>query len=145
MTSPKSSSGCRRIPLVGSFREILVDFPPRARRSASRRLDDCVVHVDPEALGVQARKVWGKVELPPITLHEARHTAASLRIAAGIDPKALQTYMGHWSIATTYDLDGHLLPGSEREHAAMLDAFLQRANTQARLAVLRQPSVYYPV
>ena len=31
--------------------------------------------------------------------------------------------MGHADIATTYDLYGHLLPGSEDEAAARLDAF----------------------
>jgi integrase len=30
----------------------------------------------------------------PITLHEARHTFASLMIAAGVNAKALSTYMG---------------------------------------------------
>jgi integrase len=34
----------------------------------------------------------------PITLHEARHTYASLLIAAGVGSKAVSTYMGHASI-----------------------------------------------
>ena len=33
--------------------------------------------------------------LEPITLHECRHTFASLMIAAGVNAKALSTYMGH--------------------------------------------------
>jgi hypothetical protein len=33
-----------------------------------------------------------------------------------------------------FDRYGHLMPGSEREAAGMLDAFLVRASSQARLA-----------
>jgi hypothetical protein len=41
---------------------------------------------------------------------------------------------GHSSIQITLDKYGHLLPGSEGEAAEMLDAFLDRSNTAARLA-----------
>ena len=40
--------------------------------------------------------------------------------------------MGHSSIEITFDLYGDLMPGSEREATGMLDAFLERANSQAR-------------
>src|SRR5207247_3883998 len=39
--------------------------------------------------------------LGPIGLHEARHTFASLMIAAGVNAKALSTIMGHATIAIT--------------------------------------------
>lgn len=71
-----------------------------------------------------------------VEFHEARHTASSLCIAAGVDAKALQTYVGHSSITTTFDRYGHLMPDSELEHAAMLDAYLERSDTRARLSTL---------
>ncbi len=37
--------------------------------------------------------------------------------------------MGHASIQITYDRYGHLLPGSEREAAAMLDRLLDTAGS----------------
>jgi integrase len=40
-----------------------------------------------------------------------RDTYASICIAAGVNAKRVSTYMGHSSIATTYDLYGHLFPG----------------------------------
>ena len=61
--------------------------------------------------------------LPLVTLHDCRHTFASFAIAAGMNAKTLSTIMGHADIATTYDLYGHLLPGSEDEATARLDAF----------------------
>jgi hypothetical protein len=39
--------------------------------------------------------------------------------------------MGHASIQTTYDLYGKLMPGSEAEAAALVDAFLARAGREA--------------
>jgi hypothetical protein len=42
--------------------------------------------------------------------------------------------MGHATIATTMDKYGHLMPGDESEAAGLLDAYLDRADTQARLA-----------
>ena len=45
-------------------------------------------------------------------------------IAAGVNAKALQTYMGHASVAITMDRYGHLMPGSEAEAAGLLDAYM---------------------
>lgn len=45
--------------------------------------------------------------LAPITLHECRHTFASLLIDAGVNPKALSTFMGHGTIEMTFGQYGH--------------------------------------
>jgi integrase len=59
-----------------------------------------------------------------LRLHQARHTYASFMIAAGVNAKALSTFMGHSSINVTFDLYGHLMPGTEAEAAALLDTYL---------------------
>ena len=59
--------------------------------------------------------------------HNARHTYASLMIAAGVNAKALSTYMGHANISITLDRYGHLMPGNEAEAATLLDAYLDAA------------------
>jgi integrase len=46
-------------------------------------------------------------------------------IAAGMNAKALSTYMGHSSITITLDHYGHLVPGSEAEAAGLLEAYLE--------------------
>jgi integrase len=46
-------------------------------------------------------------------------------IAAGVNAKALSTYMGHSSITITLDRYGHLMPGNEDEAAALLDTYLE--------------------
>ena len=54
-------------------------------------------------------------------------------IAAGVNAKALSTYMGHSSITVTLDRYGHLMPGNEDEAATMLAAYLEReAGGEAR-------------
>ena len=55
-------------------------------------------------------------------------------IAAGVNAKALSTYIGHSSITITLDRYGHLMPGNLDEAAALLDSYLERASTRARLA-----------
>ncbi len=62
-----------------------------------------------------------------LTLPECRRTFASFMIAAGVNAKALSTYMGHANIAITMDRYGHLMPGNEADAAGLLDAFLTPA------------------
>ena len=44
--------------------------------------------------------------------------------AAGVNAKALSAYIGHSSITITLDRYGHLMPGSEREAAGLLEDYL---------------------
>jgi integrase len=76
----------------------------------------------------RARRAWKPAGLRAITLHECRHTYASFMIAAGVNPKALQTFMGHASITITLDRYGKLFPGSEDEAAVLLNAYLEGAD-----------------
>jgi integrase len=75
-----------------------------------------------------------------LRLHQARHTYASFMIAAGVNAKALSTFMGHSSIKVTFDLYGHLMPGTEAEAAALLDRFLMMPVQEAAQDVREAPS-----
>jgi integrase len=55
-------------------------------------------------------------------------------IAAGVNIKALSTYMGHSTVTLTLDRYGHLLPGNEVEAASALDGYLDRVAAQSRSA-----------
>jgi integrase len=134
---PKSRAGRRTIPIVGALRDALIEH--RARQSH----DDGLVFGSSAKrpfvasnLWRRAQRAWKRDGLKPIGLHEARHTFASVLIAAGVNAKAITTYMGHASIQTTYDLYGKLMPGSESEAGALVDAYLARADTQSRLEQL---------
>jgi len=92
--------------------------------------------LDARGLIRRADAAWEAAGLERITLHECRHTFASLMIAAGVNAKALSTFMGHANISITLDRYGHLMPGSEAEAAGLLDAYLaaerERAEDAAR-------------
>ena len=46
---------------------------------------------------------------PTLRVHDLRHTAASLWLASGADPKVVQAVLGHASAAMTMDIYGHLI------------------------------------
>jgi integrase len=85
-----------------------------------------------DGLVVRANRAWKAAAQTQIGLHEARHTYASLMIAAGVNAKALSTFMGHSSITITLDRYGHLMPGSEGEAVALADAYLGGVAEAAR-------------
>lgn len=64
-----------------------------------------------------------------LRVHDLRHTAASLMIQAGYQPKLLQEIMGHASITTTLDLYGHLYPGDMDRYADRLNTAADEAST----------------
>ena len=88
----------------------------------------------------RAKRAWGRASerelelaeredrkpdpIEPITLHHCRHTFASLLIDSGANPKAIQEFMGHAKIQTTFDVYGHLLPGTRDEVRKRMDAYL---------------------
>jgi len=57
-----------------------------------------------------------------LRIHDLRHTAVALWIAAGASPKEVAVRAGHSSVVTVLDRYGHLLPGHEEGVNAALDA-----------------------
>ena len=66
---------------------------------------------------------WG--ERPSI--HDLRHTAASLMLAAGQDIYAVSRILGHEKVSTTVDIYGHLRPGAQDQALSALGAALTAA------------------
>ena len=136
----KTSAGRRRVPVAAVLRDHLVEQKIAAGREGERLMFGRTPS-DPftgKAVQDRADTAWAEAGLERITYHECRHTFASLMIAAGVNAKALSTYMGHANIAVTLDLYGHLMPGSEAEAAGLLDTYLggeiERAADAARSA-----------
>jgi len=127
----------RRVPIAVVLRDYLVEHVMTLGWSEGLVFGTTpTVPFSPTALSNRAARAWRDAGLDSITLHECRHTFASLMIAAGVNAKALSEYMGHANISITLDRYGHLMPGNEEEAAALLDAYLERANTAARMAAL---------
>jgi integrase len=129
---PKSQAGRRTVPVADALQAILEDhrdtctaagplFPAlRPRRGHEVREGARMSH---SGLVKHMVRSWTACDLEPLGLHEARHTFASMMIAVGASPKAIQTYMGHSSITVTFDRYGHLMPGHEAEVLALLNAY----------------------
>jgi len=126
---PKSRAGVRRVPLAQPLRAILA-----AHRLAKAPADeDWLVFARPDGrpaatewLTQRARARWERAGVTPLGLHDARHTYASFMIAAGVNAKSLQTFMGHSSIQMTLDRYGHLMAGAEDEAGGLLTRYLAR-------------------
>ncbi len=89
----------------------------------------------PSTVRSRALKAWEKAKLQPIGLHEARHTCASILIAAGVNAKALSVIMGHATISMTFDVYGHMMPGGLEAAAATANAYLAAAGKRPALRV----------
>jgi len=80
----------------------------------------------PKTISRRSLEAWEAAGLDPVVLHEARHTCASVMIAAGVNAKALSTIMVHATITMTFDHYGHLTPGALDEAEAAANAYLAR-------------------
>ena len=89
--------------------------------------------ITPDRLGELFHRLVRDADLPPIRLHDLRHGAASLSLAAGNDLKTVQTMLGHSSIVLTADTYTSVLPDLAH-HAAEATArlILTAAGTTSR-------------
>jgi integrase len=134
---PKTRTSQRTAPMPGVLRDHLMDRRLVAEDAADDSLVFGIGTERPFHANVVYRRgdiAWKKVGLGKLRLHQARHTYASFMIAAGVNAKALSTFMGHSSIKVTFDLYGHLMPGTEAEAAALLDSYLGAAVADGELA-----------
>jgi integrase len=109
-----------------NHRSRIVGIPGFLRDLLSEHLDqhvpdetDALVFTSPLGAPLRnsnfRRQVWytavERAELPQgLRIHDLRHTCASLLIAAGANPKAVQVHLGHSSISVTMDRYTHLFP-----------------------------------
>lgn len=58
-------------------------------------------------------------------MHDLRHTAASLWLAAGFPPYQVSRWLGHANVVTTDTVYSHLYPIDYTSHVARFEAFAQ--------------------
>jgi len=127
-SEPKTKGSKRKVPIVPALAELLREHSRATERNGSDlvfgRTDDAPF--ERSTARRRARAAWEAHDPPlaPIGLHECRHTAASLMIAAGCNAKALSVVMGHASIEITFNRYGKLMPGGETEVGQRLAAYL---------------------
>jgi integrase len=133
--APKSKRGRRLVPLTGSSFKMLHEHRERAERDAillGRKLesDDFIFAgfdrepYRPDSLSAAFRRAAIRAELPGVHFQVARHTHASLLLAAGVHPKVVSERLGHASVAFTLDTYSHVMPGLQEAAAEALDQIL---------------------
>jgi integrase len=137
---PKSKAGTRTVPLLAVLRPYLSNVAGSPELIFGRGPDQ---PFDPKTVGDRAKRSWNQANggdgekgelreaLRPMTLHECRHTFASLLIDAGVNPKAIQEFMGHATIEETFSRYGHLMPGARDQARELVDAYMAAAREVA--------------
>jgi hypothetical protein len=76
----------------------------------------------PETLSGLFVRQARRAGLPPIRLHDLRHSVASILLARGVHPKVVSEMLGHSTIALTLDTYSHVIPSLQQEAASVVAA-----------------------
>lgn len=88
----------------------------------------------PNAVTARFRRLVRKAGLPPIRLHDLRHSAATIYLAAGADVKVVQEMLGHTTSTLTRDTYQSVLPELHRQAADAVSARLAEKRRERRRA-----------
>jgi len=66
-----------------------------------------------------------KIDVPAISLHDLRHTHATLLLKAGVHVKVVSERLGHANVAFTMNVYQHVLPGMQAEAADTFSLLLR--------------------
>ena len=72
------------------------------------------------------RRLVAAAGLRRVRLHDLRHTAASLMLAQGVNPRVVMEILGHSQIGVTMNTYSHVTPASSREAVARVEACCSR-------------------
>jgi integrase len=81
----------------------------------------------PDRLTRIFKKLAAQAGLPPVRLHDLRHGAATLALAAGVDLRVVQDMLGHASIVLTADTYTSVLPAVAHTAAEKVATLIIRA------------------
>ncbi len=141
---PKSRAGRRTVPIMPRVADELM---PLASKHPEQLLWTSPSG-DPLRTNFRSR-VWlpavKRAGLEGLRMHDLRHTAVSLWIAADANVKEVATWAGHASVSTVLDRYGHLLPGREDRVMEKLNAMSCGAKAEVvQLEGVRPSAVAQP-
>ena len=72
-------------------------------------------YLNPNHVLTMFKRILEKVDLPHMHFHDLRHSAATILISMGINPKVIQELLGHSDISITLGIYGHLFPSMQKD------------------------------
>jgi integrase len=135
-------------PKTGRTRTLSLDptTTEALRRAVAGRRGDVPVFADaaggpllPQPVSDRWRRYVRTLDLPPIRLHDLRHTHATLLLAAGVPVKVVSERLGHTKVAMTLDVYAHVLPAMDRDAADRFGQLLADADAGTVGAPDRRP------
>ena len=137
VSDPKSRKGRRTIALPA------LAVAGLARQRARQKVDrlavgsawsnpDGLIFTDPlgrllhpESVTSAGRALVGRTDVGPLRLHDLRHTAATLSLAAGVPVQDVADMLGHSSASITLDVYSHAVAEGPRRVADAMDRTLR--------------------
>jgi integrase len=117
----------RTVPIIGELGAILAAH----RLRTGRRSDDLMFGESelspfaPKALQRRADDAWEAAGLERLTLHDCRHTFASIAIAVGVNIGTVSAALGHASVTITWDRYHHLMPGTMEQAGELIQSYIE--------------------
>ena len=86
--------------------------------------DDGVMYY-PDTVNKQLKKFLKKHKLPPVGLHELRHTYCTILITSGVDVRTTQAAMGHSDSRMTMEVYTHVVDDKKKSIRSTVDGYLK--------------------
>ena len=90
-----------------------------------------LVFTSPVGTALDARNVTREframlvaAKVPLVRFHDLQHTAATLLLGQGVDPRTIMETLGHSQISLTLNTYAHVLPALQAAAADKIDAIL---------------------
>lgn len=132
---PKTRAARRTISLpdfaIDALREQQRDLEQRRKEAAGWNDRNLVfpnhrgAYLWPTRLVAQFKHLLVKAELPPMRFHDLRHSAATILLSMGVNPKVIQERLGHAHISITLGQYGHVSESMQREASDKLNTYFQ--------------------
>jgi integrase len=117
----------RTVPIIGELGSTLAAHTLRTGRRGTDLMfgESETSPFAAKALQARADAAWKAAALERITLHECRHTFASIAIAAGVNIGTVSAALGHASVTITWDRYHHLMPGTMDQAAELIQTYIE--------------------
>ncbi len=131
VNAPKTPRSKRVIPIP---RKVMAMIKDHIDHIAYADNDTRIFESAPSVGNIQGvfRREAARLGLPPIVIHDLRHSHASLLISQGVQPMVIRDRLGHESISITLDTYSHLYPQEEKKMGQLLDKLADKKQGKKR-------------